>query len=86
MLCATGVRLAEPPKRMGEGEKHLAVKLTQHRTTLRGVAFSHGEWAEELAAINAPLDIAFKPVINTFRDRQSVEVHIVDWRVSEAAG
>ncbi len=83
VLCATGVRLAEPPKRMGEGEKHLAVKLTQHRTTLRGVAFSHGDWAEELAAINAPLDIAFKPVINTFRDRQSVEVHLVDWRVSE---
>ncbi len=83
VLCATGVRLAEPPKRMGEGEKHLAVKLTQHRTTLRGVAFGQGEWTDELAAINAPLDIAFKPVINTFRDRQSVEVHLVDWRVSD---
>jgi single-stranded-DNA-specific exonuclease len=86
VLCATGIRLAEPPKRMGEGEKHLALKLTQHRTTMRGVAFGQGEWADELAATNAPLDIAFRPVINTFRDRQSVEVQLVDWRVSEATG
>jgi single-stranded-DNA-specific exonuclease len=82
VLCATGVRLAEPPKRMGEGEKHLSLKLTQHRTTLRCVAFGMGECADELAAANALLDIAFKPVINSYRDRHSVEVHLVDWRVA----
>jgi single-stranded-DNA-specific exonuclease len=83
VLCATGVRLAEPPKRMGGGEKHLALKLTQHRTTMRAVGFGHGEWADELAAVSTPLDIAYKPVINDFRGRQSVEAHLVDWRVSE---
>jgi single-stranded-DNA-specific exonuclease len=85
VLCATGVRLAEPPKRMGEGDKHLSLKLSQHRTNMRCVAFGFGEWAEELAAVNAPLDIAYKPVINDFRGRQSVEVHLVDWRVSATA-
>jgi single-stranded-DNA-specific exonuclease len=83
VLCASGVRLAEPPKRMGEGEKHLQLKIVQHRTTLRGVAFGQGEWADELAAISAPLDIAYRPVINSYRDRHSVEVHLVDWRVSD---
>ncbi len=83
ILCATGVRLAEPPKRMGTSERHLSVKLIQHQTSLRGVAFSHGEWADEMAAISTPLDIAYKPVINEFRGRQNVEVHLVDWRVSE---
>jgi single-stranded-DNA-specific exonuclease len=85
VLCATGVRLAEPPKRMGGGEKHLALKLVQHRTTMRCVAFGHGESADELAAQNTPLDIAYKPVINEYRDRLSVEVHLVDWRVSQVA-
>jgi single-stranded-DNA-specific exonuclease len=86
VLCATGVRLAEPPKRMGEGDKHLSLKLTQHRTTMRAVGFGHGEWSDELTAINTPLDIAYKPVINDFRGRQTVEVHLVDWRVSEVGG
>lgn len=85
VLCATGVRLAEPPKKIGGGERHLSLKLTQHRTTMRGVGFGHGEWADELAGLNAPLDIAYKPVINEFRGRQNVEVQLVDWRVSEAA-
>ena len=67
---------------MGTSERHLSVKLIQHQTSLRGVAFSHGEWADEMAAISTPLDIAYKPVINDFRGRQTVEVHLVDWRVS----
>jgi single-stranded-DNA-specific exonuclease len=83
VLCATGVRLAEPPKKMGSSERHLSLKLVQHRTTMRAVGFGHAEWAEELAATNVPLDIAFKPTINDFRGRQNVEAHLVDWRVSE---
>ncbi|MDX1946225.1 MAG: single-stranded-DNA-specific exonuclease RecJ [Pirellulaceae bacterium] len=85
ILCATGVRLAEPPKRMGSGERHLSLKLVQQRTTLRGVGFGCGDWLDELtAAVDAPLDIAFRPVINDYRGRQSVEVQLVDWRLSEA--
>lgn len=84
VLCATGVRLAEPPKKMGASERHLSLKLIHQRTTLRGVCFGGAEWCEELAAIDAPLDIAYKPVINDFRGRQTVEVHVVDWRVSGA--
>jgi single-stranded-DNA-specific exonuclease len=83
VLCATGVTLAEPPKRIGNGEKHLSLKLRQQQTSLRGVCFGGGEWHDELAAANAPLDVAFKPVINEFRGRRSVEVHLVDWRVSD---
>lgn len=85
VLCATGIRLAEPPKKIGASERHLSLKLVQYRTTMRAVGFGHAEWAEELAATNAPLDIAFKPTINEYRGRQNVEAHLVDWRVSEAA-
>ena len=85
VLCATGVRLAEPPKRIGGGERHLSLRLVQHRTSMRAVGFGHGEWADELAQASTPLDIAYKPVINDFRGQQRVEIHLVDWRVSDVA-
>jgi single-stranded-DNA-specific exonuclease len=82
VLCATGVRLAEPPKRIGASERHLSLKLMQQQTRIRGVGFGCADWSDELAATSAPLDIAYKPVINDFRGRQSVEIQLVDWRVS----
>lgn len=80
VLCATNVTLAEPPKRIGGGERHLSAKLVHHRTTMRAVAFGHGDWADELAQLGMPLDVAYRPVINDFRGRQSVEIQLVDWR------
>jgi len=80
LLCTTGVTLCEPPRTIGSGGHHLAMKLVQHGVTLRAVAFGAGERAQELAAVDGPLDIAFRPVINTFRGRHNVELHLVDWR------
>jgi single-stranded-DNA-specific exonuclease len=80
LLCTSGVSLSEPPRAIGSGGNHLALKLTQHNVTLRAVAFGGGEWADELAAMSGPLDVAFRPVINTFRGRRSVELHLADWR------
>lgn len=83
VLCATGVRLAEPPRKMGKSERHLSFKFVQHETTIRGVAFNCAEWADELGKLDQPLDVAFRPVINDFRGRQTVEMQLVDWRVAE---
>jgi len=80
LLCATGVMLDGPPKPIGSGDRHLALRLTQYDVTLRAVAFGGGDWAEPLAALDGPLDAAFRPVINTFGGRRSVELHLVDWR------
>lgn len=85
VLCASGVTLAEKPRRMGGGDRHLAVKLCQHQTALRAVAFGKGEWADDLEQAGAPIDIVFRPVINEFRGWQNVELHLLDWRVSETA-
>ncbi len=80
LLCTTGVSLAERPRTIGSGGRHLSLRLSQHEVTHRAVAFGGGEWAEELAEVNCLLDIAFRPVINTFRGRRNVELHLVDWR------
>ncbi|MCE9525235.1 MAG: single-stranded-DNA-specific exonuclease RecJ [Planctomycetales bacterium] len=86
VLCATGVKLSEPPKKIGGGERHLSLRLVQHRVSMRGVGFGFGDQADELSRIDTPLDIAYRPVINEFNGRHTVEVQLVDWRVSEVAG
>jgi single-stranded-DNA-specific exonuclease len=84
LLCASDLRLAEPPKRIGNG-RHLSMRFEQHGARLRGVAFGGGDWIDELSGISAPLNVAFRPVINTFNGRRTVELHITDWRVAETA-
>ena len=82
VLCATGVSLSEPPRKIGNGERHLSLKLNQYGVGMRAVAFGWGEAADESAGVQGDLDIAFKPVINDFGGRRSVEMHLVDWRPS----
>ena len=84
MLCTTDVRLAEPPKRIGSTGRHLSMRLVQHGVTLRAVAFGGGDWEPELLALSGPLAVAFQPVINSFRGRQTVEMHLSDWRPQSA--
>jgi single-stranded-DNA-specific exonuclease len=44
------------------------------------VAFGGGDWEQGLIEAGGPLAVAFKPVINDFRGRQTVEMHVADWR------
>ncbi|MEQ8791322.1 MAG: single-stranded-DNA-specific exonuclease RecJ [Pirellulaceae bacterium] len=83
LLCTSGVELVDAPRRMGEGARHLSLKVRQQNLNLRAVAFGKAEWAEEIEKAAAPLDIAYRPVINQFRGRRSVELHLVDWRVAK---
>jgi single-stranded-DNA-specific exonuclease len=80
LLCATGVRLAEPPRAIGGGARHLAMTLVQHGAKVRGVAFGGAEWLDHLPPPGQPFHVAFKPKINEFRGRRTAEMEIVDWR------
>lgn len=84
LLCAHGVRLHEPPKRIGGGGRHLSLTLEQHGVKFRGVSFGNGDWEEELLQVKGPLAVAFRPVINDFRGQRKVELHIVDWQAAES--
>ncbi len=74
----------EPPRQMGGGGRHLSLRLSQHGTRMRGVAFGQGERAEELTNPATPLAVAFRPVVNHFQGRRTVELHVVDWRPADA--
>jgi single-stranded-DNA-specific exonuclease len=80
MLCTTDVRLADTPRRMGTNGQHLSLRFEQHGVTMRAVAFGGGEWEQDLISADGPLAVAFQPVINHFRGRQTVEMHLSDWR------
>ncbi len=84
-FVASRVELAEPPKTMGEGDRHLAIKVRQQGTTMRGVAFGRGDWAEQLQSTVGPISVTFAPVINTFNGFNKVELHLIDWKPASSA-
>lgn len=79
-LCTTNVVLTEPPKKIGGGERHLSLRVSQHGVQMKAVAFGGGEWAEPLAQVEGPISIAFRPIINEFRGRRNVELQVCDWQ------
>jgi len=83
VFCASDVTLAGEPKRMGATGRHLSMMFDQHGIKMRAVAFGCGDWEEELIAANGPLSIAFRPVLNSFRGRTTVEIHLADWRCND---
>lgn len=80
VLCASRVTLAEPPRAIGAGGRHLAMTLLQHGTKIRAVAWGAAEWLPHLPAPGAPFHVAFRPKINEFRGRRTPEMELVDWR------
>ena len=83
-FVATRVELAEPPKTMGEGGRHLSLVFQQHKTRIRAIAFGKGEWASQMEEAGGPFSISFAPNINRFRGFESVQLQLKDW-ISETA-
>ncbi|MEX0727082.1 MAG: single-stranded-DNA-specific exonuclease RecJ, partial [Planctomycetaceae bacterium] len=79
-FVATRVQLAEPPRTMGEGDRHLSLTLKQHGCTLRAVAFGKGDWAEPLSQLTGTISIRFAPSINRFRGYETVQLQLMDWQ------
>jgi single-stranded-DNA-specific exonuclease len=81
LLCTSGVTLMEPPRRIGAGQRHLSLRLMQHGIALKGVAFGAADWATPLdAEASRSIAVAYRPMINEFRGRRTVELQVCDWR------
>ncbi len=78
-FVATRVELAEPPRTMGEGGRHLSIVFLQQKTKIRAIAFGKGEWASQMEDEGGPFSISFAPSINRFRGFESVQLHLKDW-------
>lgn len=84
IFAASSVELAETPRKMGQGEQHLSLKVRQFGTVLRAIAFGRGEWADRIAAQQVPFSICFQPIINRFRGQENVELQLIDWQPAAA--
>lgn len=83
LFAASHVEVVGPPRKMGEGDRHLSVNLRQHSTQIRAIAFGKGEWADEIEATRGPIAVSFAPGINSFRGWNRVELKLVDWQPVE---
>lgn len=84
-FASTNVELVGPPTKMGEGERHLSMRVKQYGRVMRVVAFGRGDWADEITAVNGPISISYAPVINTFRGVHRVELHLIDWNAPQTS-
>jgi single-stranded-DNA-specific exonuclease len=84
ILASTKVELAEPPRKMGEGDRHLDLRVRHYGKVMRAIAFGRGEWADEIAAVQGPISISYAASINHFRGQQNVELKLLDWQADGA--
>ncbi len=81
LMCCENVEVEEK-RVVGKDSRHISLALRQHAAKLRGVAFGAAERIDDLV-LGRPLDVAFRPKINEYNGRVSVQLEIVDWRLPD---
>jgi len=80
---ATGlVELADEPRAVGQGGRHVQFTVRQQRTYRKAIAFGRGDRLQELADHRC-LRLAFEPIINDWNGRRAVELKVIDWKLAE---
>jgi single-stranded-DNA-specific exonuclease len=85
IFAASRVELVEPPRKMGNGERHLSLRVRQGGRVLRAIAFGKADWAEEIARVEGPISICFTAGLNEYNGYQNIDLHLVDWQAAEVA-
>jgi single-stranded-DNA-specific exonuclease len=79
-FAASKVEVIGEPRKVGEGERHLQLRLRHYGTTMKAIAFGAADWAEQIVESGGNISICFQPTINRFRGKESVEMLLVDWQ------
>jgi len=77
VLLVPNVRIAQPPRPVGQQGAHLVLVVEQAGTTRRAIAFRMGPYADRVAE-GQTLDLAVKPKINEWNGRRNAEIEIAD--------
>ena len=80
VLAACGVRIASSIRRLGQDGQHARFSVEQDGRSVEVIAFRIADRVAEATAGGSELDIAFVPVINTWGNRQTVELQLRDLR------
>ena len=77
---ATGVvELADQPRVVGQGGRHLQFSVRQGNAYRKVIAFGFGKYHDDLMD-HRRMRLAFEPIINEWNGRRKVELKVVDWK------
>ncbi len=79
MLATADLDLVGDARAVGAGGQHLQVTLSDGRTRCKGIAFGQAGMRDELLD-RRRCQVAFRPIINEWNGRRSVEMQIADFR------
>ncbi|MDO4575370.1 MAG: DHHA1 domain-containing protein [Planctomycetia bacterium] len=87
VFATSRVSLERAPDSLGkQKDTHLTLTVRQLNHTYRILAFQFGEDMAELTTIfekKLPIDIAFRPMLNSYNGVTRVAFHLVDWKLSD---
>ena len=86
LLCASGRHAGRPAQ--GHRRRRaapVAAAFAARREPAGGGLRRRPNGPNRWPPLDRPIDIAFRPVINTYQGRHNVELHLVDWRMTESA-
>jgi single-stranded-DNA-specific exonuclease len=78
-FATKGVRLIEPPRRVGRQNDHLQIAITDNTASVRCIAFGMGKLEKKLLEADF-FSAAYRPDINTFNGNCSIQFVIEDIR------
>ncbi len=77
---ATGwLDLVDEPRCVGRGNAHVQVRFSDGRSSLKAIAFGKADMVEPLKK-HRKCRVAFKPLINDFNGRRTVEMDVLDFQ------
>ena len=79
-FLATGLKVDGEPKRMGDGGRHLSLRIRQGTTAIRAVGWNMADRIEELMSANGECSLAFTLKLNEWQGQRKVEIEIIDLR------
>jgi single-stranded-DNA-specific exonuclease len=81
-FLAGGLQVVEPPKKVGNGERHLSFRVRQDNVSYRAIAWGMADRAEELPA-GGPCSLVFTPRLNEWKGFIRVDLEVIDFQPRE---
>ena len=79
LVAVGGCEVLTAPRRMGRSGNTVGMMLARDGATIRAVGFGMGDLADDLVGVRR-VDVVGEPVLNRFRGRTNVELHLKDVR------
>lgn len=77
IFATQGVRLSSPPRKVGTGQNHLQLAITDNKNSVRCIGFGMGRLEKKLLE-HEYFNVAYQPKLNTYNGNCNVEFELAD--------